>query len=674
MQFRIRSTPVGHDVPLASVYISDVLSNDVVQLMNFSSHIENNMTSAVKQMSSEPKYSDGNDYHNRFALRARSSFGSIEITNEYHYDRTTGAVTPMWYMHSLQRSYYNPDILQKSIKRNIRTGSEQSDRVITAMIPVNGDYVILGDSVSIKKSVGVNQGWLSYKEYYVNYGEGSLSILSDISEAGSQFEIRYTLVPIDLSVTTFDNSPYRIELHPSIYSICTTCGGSGCDDCYGKGRVTYASHYTVSILSPSTSQILVSYRSFVTTTRVEEVSEYTNSAKVFNAVGEEVRRNTVVDLLSDWEIDPVKYRVFSRENDPTDYRDIISVTTDNPDEMYTFRSNTKYNTRIRLVKPYSLGFMIDWFPQVTEATVRQHDGTVYSTESQVQSRPISVSEIATIVDPNTLSVSIGNIYAMYTSDFRWYGVTVKRSDGTELEVDSVDIQNGLIHLIDNVSRREIINVLYYTRPIGRGIYEVCLNPLSTHGYHNVDIKNKIVLYIIADSSAGDLPIYVKILDKYRDNELLTYTYEDLNAALNAESNQSRKSFRSDIAGLPSKYKTDTFTRLELLGLLYVINPLDEDGYLIEDARLFGGGTPIKHRSFYDHSYFDGEACDMESYLVYRVPQWIVDDLAERALIWNPDTVMADDPNSHAVEAAEDLIRKKIKKFSQLGTRQEIIIE
>jgi hypothetical protein len=144
--------------------------------------------------------------------------------------------------------------------------------------------------------------------------------------------------------------------------------------------------------------------------------------------------------------------------------------------------------------------------------------------------------------------------------------------------------------------------------------------------------------------------------------------------MNSANSSIRNSYRADIIGLPDSHKGPTLKKLEPLAITYVINPLDEDGYMVEDARLFGGGTAAKHRSFYDHSYFDGEATDMESYLVYKFPRWIYDDLVARAMFWDPDTVTASNPSSHAMEAARKLIKSKVRKFSQLGTRQEIIIE
>ena len=118
---------------------------------------------------------------------------------------------------------------------------------------------------------------------------------------------------------------------------------------------------------------------------------------------------------------------------------------------------------------------------------------------------------------------------------------------------------------------------------------------------------------------------------------------------------------------------DDLIRLEPLALMYVINPLDEDGYLVEDARLFGGGTESRNRSFYDYSYYDGESTDMESYIRVHVPQYMYNDVKSRALLWDPDVIVSDNPEAMAHQKTMALIRSKVKKFSQLGTVQEIIV-
>lgn len=677
MYFRLRKEPTIGDISIATLHIKEVMSDDIIQIVDFSNRLENNPISAIKNMSSVPKALTAENDDDRYLLQSESTFGKINITNEYFYNTISNESIPLWFSHCMKHTYFNSNSIQKTIKRVIRKEYKESDRIITAMIPASGNYIILGDSVSVEKTKGSDTGFLDRNHFFVDYGKGTVKILSDIVENEDEYIIRYTLLPIDVTVITFGNEIYRLEVWPALHKLCSACNGIGCDTCNGKKYIPYSNNYILNILCTDNQPIYVSYKSSTTTDLVEEIEEYTTPTNIFNIVDNNTRKNLIATIDNDWDVSFTTHRVFSILQD-INYNDSIYVTCYNPDMVFTFRPDTIYDTKIKITKPKSLGFNIDWYPSITKGEILTHDGNYFSTGSPNEvGTTISISETARIIDPVTISVAGGYILAMYTYDDKWYGVTVRKSDGSEINVQSIDLKNGIIKLEEKISRLEVITVDYQTNIIGNELHNICINPLITHEYHNNNIIKNIILFMLAEndeSHKGQLPVYIKILDKYVDAQPVTYTYDEINNKLNSSDSIVRNAYRNDILDLPSKYNGDILYRLEPLALVYAINPLDEDGYLVEDARIYGGGTTYRNRSFYEHSLYGGELADMELYLKYHIPIDVYNDLISRAKMWDESTIISDSPDSSAKSSVMNLLKNKVKKYSLLGTKQEVIIE
>jgi hypothetical protein len=615
--------------------------------------IPNNIMAISKSLSSFPYGSEASGI-TEYRLMAKGNFERTIVTSEYHYNPQTGISIPLWYIHYLRELYYNSDSIEKSIKRNIRNSYENSDRIISAMIPSASGYVILGGSVSVRRtreSVHVN---LDPWEFAIDYGKGEVSVLRSKVQADDVLLVRYTLVPVDIQVETEDEGFYRIEVREVVTG--------------------YSTYYTTAVLTPIGSSVRVKYKAAISSQTVDEVTESTTPTPLFVQVEESVRADVVNRVRAGDPVDIVSTRVFSL-SEVEGGADHIYITTNNKDSKFTFTSSSRYNNRIRLTRPESLGFMVDWYPRTTTGSVHTYDDRHFLVGDLGDPCPIvTTTEVARVVDPTTLSVSKGDLLAMYTSERGWYGVTVERKDGVILSVESLDTQNGLINLATEVSRLDIIKVTYQAYTEGHTVDRVCLNPLDTHAYHNKNIRKVMVLYVLGENRySEDTPVYARTLEKYIEAKPVTYTYSEIDNLLNSSNKDTRNTYRSLIDELPDIYLDDDLIRLEPLALLYVINPLDEDGYLVEDARLSGGGTIVKHRSYFDYSYYDGEGTDMESYLSIKVPQYMYNDLKDRAIRWDPDVITSSDPSAEAHKKTIELIRRKVKKFSQLGTKQEITV-
>ena len=182
MQFTFRTTPVGNDIPIASLHRKDVLSDDVVQMIDFSGHLPNNTMAIAKNLSTYPYGNAGSLQNREYCLLAESNFEKTMLTNEYHYDAETGTTRPLWYAHYLRETYYNPDEVIKSIRRVIRENYESSDRIISAIIPASGGYVILGDSITIKRTRAGADVYLDQSEFCVDYAKGEVCVLESSIE------------------------------------------------------------------------------------------------------------------------------------------------------------------------------------------------------------------------------------------------------------------------------------------------------------------------------------------------------------------------------------------------------------------------------------------------------------------------------------------------------------
>ena len=201
--------------------------------------------------------------------------------------------------------------------------------------------------------------------------------------------------------------------------------------------------------------------------------------------------------------------------------------------------------------------------------------------------------------------------------------------------------------------------------------------MDSHIEHNYNIKDNILIFFIIDTAnCGDLPIAVKILPLYVNNQFMYYSIDDIEDMANAEDMQDRTSFRSDMLNLPAGLVNSNI-ELGILGAIYIVNPIDTDGYTVEDMRVYGGGTTEQHRSFNEYSFYDGEAADPELYLKLHMKENLFNDLVSRIYKWDPEVVKlegTDNKDSLARQKATELIKKKMVKFTQLGANSELIID
>jgi len=650
MIFKTKRTLSPYDVPIANVQVRTVGSHDMVQLTDMSTGIAGNNEAAVTSVASRPLGSGtvGHEYR----LQAKNVYGEIELTDEIYDDRTTGISAPLWYVHSVKRPYYNTTVVTRSIRRHIKADRIDADRIIMGLLPSNTKSLIVFGSVVIQDVTAATT--LAPDEYSVNYDATMVTIRRDKAVGNHTYTITYDIISADVTVTAPMDTYWRFEVERIVDSV---------DD-----------YFHLRLLSTDSRPFKVTYTSYGDEEVVRSYEEYTYANPIFTEVPEAVRQAIVADPLTD----SIMRRVFSYE-EVGSYQ-YIQTYSQNPDRVFHFRSNTALASKIHLLKPAQHHAAEDWYMNVTAGRFTGSSSRLFT----VSMRPgiddfEDVTETATFVDSTTLWLSRQNVIFYITGDHTIGGITITRTDGTSVSINSVDSQRGIVYLSESVSQQDILQATYRVYTGYRTCTRACLNPLLTHHDHNFDAKNKVFAFFLAPSSFcqdNDLPVYVKPLDQYDSLDFLVYTRAALDASANSADAGVRTAFRADIIGLPDVLKTSA-DRLEILGTVYLSNPLDEDGYLLEDARIFGGGSSDRIRSAFDYSYYDGEATDLEPIIRVHIPQAIVDDLVAKAIEWNPEVVALDTIAARqelARQRVHEYIQAKVKKFSMLGTVQEIVFD
>lgn len=654
MEFKLKHAATDYDIPLAAVLMKEVKASDIIQTFDFSHELTGNPIAAFRLMETFPD--GGNvDTYEKYRLVSDNLFGKVLITDEFVHEKEFGTKVPLWYAHPLRHIYVNPNTIDRVTKRSVRQDHVQSDRIVPSLIPTEGSYVIVTGSVKVytKDLVSSSPQLLGEQDYYVDYALGSVTVSEEsMYIVGTtpiyEFNVEYKIAPVDIRVQTTEKVIYRFELMPL-------------DE-------TTPGYFTVNILSNTDHQFYVIYRSQLGPGTVEEIQEHTTAIPLFTDVPDAVR----LDAIMNTNLDISAKRVFSRiHRDDIDY---IYTTSRNKEHIIGIKPRYPQPNKITVKEPYIGNFTSDWYMQITAGHIVSNEGE-YKVEPSGES--LFIREKARIISSRLISVSGNDLIVRLKHNGYWDGITVTRKiDNSNLDVVSVDAKNGIVEVSSDISRLDEIIIEYSIRTNSFIFEQLCFNPLSFHDHHNGDIKEEAIIICMIETDrvphGRRHPIYFMYLDKYIGGRPATYTYELVSTWLNNTTKSVRNEYRENM-GLPTEYYGDALIKVEPLALIQIANPLDSDAFEISDARVFGGGYRDKQTSFFDYSYYDGEGTDLESMLVIEVPEWIKTNLAARAKLWDPDVIKSDAPDQLSEFKAKTLIDEKAKKFSMIGTTQEVVI-
>jgi len=647
VDFVLKQTPGSYDISLGSLQVKDIHSHDMVQMINYDSEHPKNRIAAVQQIISTVQS------HGSYVLNADNSFGDIQITDQFYFNKTTSDTYPLWYVHPLTNLYFNSRSQQREKTVVIRKSNIGRDRFIGNIIPSNENYVLVLDSVSITGSVSISDS-----DYIVNYGRGQIVFTeAKAAEIAGATEgtvtIRYTLVPIDIKIVSPVYSFERVELLE-----------------YDE----FPGYFVARILSTTRRSLHVTFKQAERITKnKEEIEERTISQEVFTKVSESQR----VAILASSKLSSLQKRVSSVVEDDSDLH--IKVHTSNRDTRFAISAADFASTKIKLRQPYGYSFSHDWYPEITNGSFEE-EGYTYTVDPLEHSNNISkVIETAEILT-STEIVLPRNAPRIYRDASRNVGgLSLTTPSGGSYTVDAVDMETSMAYLSRSISTGETVSSAYFRDRDSVPASHVSLNPLDIMSFSNQNIRDNVIVYLLSPSDSGfDLKssVWCMVLPRYNSSNLpIEYQFDNLNININTADDTIRLDLRNNIVGCPAPLlRTDVIVRLQILGIVYVANPLDEDGFLIEDARIYGGGTATPGRSFHDYSRYDGEATDLSTRIILQLPQEYLDDMVDRAKVWDPESVKSDDPDETAYQRAMESVRSALIKFTQLGTEKEIEVE
>lgn len=643
MRFRSRRKLSRYDIPIASVLFKPVSSRTVLQMIDYSGSILGNTVAAVSSIISSPEGSGTTASR----LTSLNIFGNIELTDSFHYDPLSGRSSALWYAHNVKRPVFNDSRMARQLRKRIRTGKAASDRIVKGLLSANRRLILILDSVTVR-DLGTGS-YLSRDQFHVDYARGEVALLQSAVTEGREYLIAYETLDSRIQVEN-GSALVRLEMERVSANL---------------------NYYILRILSDSRTPLRVRYLAEKENGEIDEFEELTFASRLFSEVPETLR----AVLQGGEEYGGNERRVYSIVSSGDDR--YIWTTSRSSDAVFCFRSEGLNSTRIHLNKPVQQGFESCWSVGIQGGSFSGPLGDFQITLRENVDDYDTVSERAIVLNRNTIAVSGRNLLFYIDPDHEVAGITAIDQNGRSLSIESVDPYSGTIYLVSEVASTDIVYVTYSLRKDYVELGRPLINPLEEHLLHNGGIRRNALLFCLADTagSSDRIPVYVKALPLYSGEDFINYTLEALDlGGVNSPNDTARIAFRADM-GLPENLAQEDHY-LEILGLIYAMNPLDEDGYLLEDARIYGGGTDERHRSFHDFSLYDGEAVDLECSLRVHVRESVFTALEQRALLWDPEIAKlssAEEKSEAAREAARRLVRDKVKKFSQLGTVQEIIV-
>ena len=702
MKFVLKRKATTYDIPLASIRTEEITAKDLMQIVDFTGSIKSNNLPATKYVNSKVKYiASGNSLN--YKLISSNSFGEVLLTDQVYYDPKTRERYPLWYIHPLRYTYYNTSLVKKSVRKRVYSESIDSDRIADSLLPVSGNYTIpLGSvTVKIKTSQGAVPAIIDRKYYRVDYSRGTVYINRDLAATLYEYIVEYNLVLLDMTITSYSLSRIRVELIPLWED---------------------SEFYSVSLLSSDQTPIDVMYLSCISDGRTVEYSESTSASKLYTCVPDSVRTG----IINNTRLTEEAKRVFSLVEDTENYGiTFIYVNSENEDNEFMFKSGVNRNTRVSIDYPVGKGFESQWYPRLTPGKFTITEGAItrnFTVGANTKSEVRNITEKAKIISSELISVSNSNIMASLGEDGKWKGIKVTTRNQGYVGVKWIDNLGGLIGLDSGISFSDEVYVTYSVADKCPDLDIISFNPILGNKIQpkfrkiereaNVDVsinagtitsqatidahiaagdikiatidnrKYDIVILMIDDTTAnGGNNIFIFPLSKYVGGRSSSVTLQSLNDKINSTIIGSGNvrilqpecvRARLTIPGLPLTL-INSLTRLEPIAIVSVTNCLDEDAYVIEDARLYGGGNTSKGYSHYDYSFYDGEGVDMSSKLNIEIPGSIYDDLVARARIWDTEVAKSEYPDQLAEDTVMSFIKKTVSKYSYLGTEQEIII-
>ena len=658
IEFKLKKSPSTYNIPLSSILVSPIDAKDVIQIDDYSYKLSGNIVDINSVVLSDVRY----DADLKSVVANVSSVDNdILITNRSYLDSSTGKYHPLWYSHTLSTPYYNKTYVKKTLRRRIRKDFIESDRIFTYLSDSNNSPIINGSiEVTRKLSAGSAYETIQPDAYSVNYSEKKIVLSNDVviipgtTNPIYEIVITYEVLNLDLLVIPLNGEcKYIVDVYRPI--------------------LTVREYFCVEILADTLSPFRVVYKYANENGEIKERDEYTIVCPIFKQVDDSIIANTTISVSSDktmrrmYSLNEVSQAIGLSYN--------IRLSEPNMNYSYYITSNREVGTKIKLGLPINTSYKAHWYLTIPSTKVISYEVLPGNTVSKrtydftTSKAYKTITEKVEIIGSNLVSLSHKNPIISKTSMGSYSGIVILRNN-VSVEILYVDRSSGTICLNTDVSKKEHITATYTISISDYEITNMCFNPIGSHQYHNKNTKKMAYLICTVASeylNPSSSKIFIKELPKFRSGRAIEYNIDIVESKLNSPLFETRKEYREDM-GLPDIFMTATeLHRIEPIGLVYLSNPLDEDGFLLNDVRVYGGGTKDSGYSCYDSNLYDGESVDLSAKLHYIIPKWVYDDLRARALEYDENISHLSDKESRVDSILDSYIKSKLEKYSQLGT-------
>lgn len=644
MIFALRKQQSENDVTVANISTARVRSEHIMNITDHSSRYPDNNISILREISSRIMVAP--IAYNGYVLEKYNIFNSILLTNEYSYSLELGTKVPLYYSHRINNNIYTKNVSPKSVRKKIMT-SLDSERKIKGLIPRNGKYIIPIGSISVSR-VEIDNS-LTARNFFMDYGNGELVITGTIVK-DETYLITYLLVEDKFTITVDDSVVYRISLE--------------------KAYPDSNNYFRMEVLTTSLAPVKVKYISAETNGTAREYTSYTIGENLYTTVTPEIRKSIISRNLSDMRVFSIEEMEI--EDGSSVYKYFIFLPFGSTYDTFSFKSADKSNSIVKLKQIPNVAYEYNWQAEVTTGQF-ESDSVIYEIpENRTRQRKINDEPVK--VNNRIISLTRENPMVSIDEYGVPSGITVTTETGENISIEKVDVEKSLVYLAESVRMTDRLFAEYYIRNNTIEYEKISFNPLVPNPELGNDISQYIIIILMIPKLRAinglNRYLYHMALPKYSKEGIKNYSYDDIYEAVNGTPN-----LRSLIKGLNTSMVAAD--ELVILGSVYLSNCLDEDAYLLEDARVYGGGMPNPARDFCDYSFYDGERTDLNTILHVFIKQEVYDNLYDRILQYDRDVQMYQGEPlkmpAIAHKRTMEIINAKVEKFLPVGTEWEVVI-
>lgn len=624
MRFDVRDTVEPSDIPIAYVEPRKIYSQDVILGYDLTSFVPGNSIPALGYITAGTKRFSGVT-----ELQIKSSFGKIELTDEYFYDQDLKLDLPLWYQHVLK----NP-VVNKSVQPARYTERNLNGKVqLNALTTNERTIVAFSEKVYKITPAGVRT---RHVDYYIDYNKRTLVTRLDGTYT---IDIEFDTIIDNINIAQSDRSRYKVI--------------------YQKIR---EEEYLCTIFTESRAPLLVKYFKKDNIKDTIEVTERTNPSTTYHEIAQNVINDTENNNKKIFALVPY-------ENN--DFRVLVSQNPNNQNsyKTFSFRSEENVYTKFSLRAPLNRIHQTIWNVVLKGTGYKYNNretGDTYTFDlPELGSKKLiaKLTETAEYIDKNTFRLKQNPVWEI-DRDGKIKGIrAIETATGNEIEVTNVETATKLITIRNDVGRGNSVNIEYRTRnqevEIANNLNPI-LDPQQFNYYHLYYIIPKE--YLVADSK---LSIFYHKIPRYSNGRKLVYNSSDFLQYFNL----NQETILEDV----SEYLKNTpgNTIAYPIAVFYIETPVDEDFVQMYESRIRGGGLIRETEYCGDWSYWNGETVDIGGRLLIQIKQSLKQSLKERFLAREERCYRSSSPDLTAEEMTLDWIHAAIKKHIRSGFHYEL---